>query len=366
MAKKFMNAELEAIRNNLKCAYCDKTFIGSNSQAWKVKYEKRRVYCSDECRRCGNGNGRKKPDLISCGPCLTCEKPFLSRAKKPFCSLACYLKRGKGTTTRKPSSESAESREQRAARLRTGKYVKCLDCGAQIYEKPSRPRRFCNQICYRSYMASRFDRHVGNPATIEVMQAYDEFLDQDELSCIVDGCEWHGRHLSLHVNFAHGITAEDFKKLAGFNLSSGIIAKPTAELYSARALTGVALATYDAAEHLEELRSLAQKPRNYYSREASEHMMKARALAADTPGPDRVCRGCGVTFQQSTPMGKALYCKKECRDSHYALLRKVPNPKKRIQDEHGKFVWVDSSRTENVLTPDMETSEKFSFGIQEV
>jgi hypothetical protein len=243
--------------------------------------------------------------------------------------------------------------------MRTGKYVNCLDCGAQIYEKPSCSRRFCNQICYRSYRASRFDRHVGNPATIEGMQAYDEFLDQDELSCIVDGCEWHGRHLSLHVNFAHGITAEDFKMLAGFNLSSGIIAKPTAELYSARALTGVALATYDAAQ-----RSQAQKPRDYYSREASEHMMKARAIAADTPGPERVCRGCGVTFQQSTPMGKALYCTKDCRGSHYAQLSKVPNPKKRIQNEHGRFVWVDSSRTESVVTPDTEASGESYLSIQ--
>src|SRR5260370_23996119 len=128
MANKFMNAELEAIRNNLKCAYCDKTFIGSNSQAWKVKYEKRRVYCSDDCRRCGVGNGRKKPNLISCGPCPTCKEHFLSRSVKPFCSLKCYLERGESTTARKPSSESAESRERRAAGMRTGKYVNCLDC----------------------------------------------------------------------------------------------------------------------------------------------------------------------------------------------------------------------------------------------
>lgn len=319
-----MNAELEEIRNNLKCAYCTKTFIGSNSKAWKVKYEKRRVYCSDECRRRGVANGRKKEHtLISCGPCRTCHEFFLSREQRPFCSLACYWKCGKGTTTPKPSSESAESRERRAASLRTGKYVKCLDCSTQIYEKPSRPRRFCNQICYRSYMASRFDRHIGNPATIEKMQGYDEFLDQDELSCMVADCEWHGKHLSLHVNYAHGITAEELKILAGFNLGSGIIAKPTAELYRARSLTGVALLATCDAGRLDKLRSLS-RTHNYHSREASEHIIKSRALVAKTPGPERECRGCSVRFQQSTPMGRTLYCTKVCRNSHYALLLKVP------------------------------------------
>lgn len=48
---RFMNAELEALRDNLECGHCGAKFKGSDSQAWKVKYERRTVYCSDVCRK---------------------------------------------------------------------------------------------------------------------------------------------------------------------------------------------------------------------------------------------------------------------------------------------------------------------------
>lgn len=41
---------LEALRDNLECGHCGAKFKGSDSQARKVKYEKRVVYCSGTCR----------------------------------------------------------------------------------------------------------------------------------------------------------------------------------------------------------------------------------------------------------------------------------------------------------------------------
>ena len=40
---KFMNAELIKIRDNLVCGHCSCVFIGSDSQAWKVKYEQKDI-----------------------------------------------------------------------------------------------------------------------------------------------------------------------------------------------------------------------------------------------------------------------------------------------------------------------------------
>lgn len=56
-------------------------------------------------------------------------------------------------------------------------------------------------------------------------QNYDEFLDSDELRCILPGCEWVGSSLSGHLWFFHGVTAAKFKELAGFNRRTGLVGK---------------------------------------------------------------------------------------------------------------------------------------------
>jgi hypothetical protein len=73
------------------------------------------------------------------------------------------------------------------------------------------------------------------------MPSYDEFLKQKELHWVVLGCEWMGLHLSFHVNLAHGMTHKEYKLAQGFNLDTGVIAKPLAEKYGERPHQGIAL-----------------------------------------------------------------------------------------------------------------------------
>jgi len=67
--------------------------------------------------------------------------------------------------------------------------------------------------------------------------------------------------------------------------------------------------------------ALAENPIRYRSLEGKEHVMKAKALLGC--GPERVCVGCGKVFRQSTPMGRALYCTRECRNKTYSEKAKL-------------------------------------------
>ena len=71
----FMNAELVKIRDNLVCGHCECKFVGSDSQARKVKYEACIVYCSSTCR---HAMMRKKfsTPAPNRGPCKHCKKEF--------------------------------------------------------------------------------------------------------------------------------------------------------------------------------------------------------------------------------------------------------------------------------------------------
>jgi hypothetical protein len=161
-------------------------------------------------------------------------------------------------------------------------------------------------------MAKRFDRYIASPEAVALPQNYDEFLLNEELPCLVEGCSWQGRGLGLHVNLAHGITAADFKRICGFNKGTGLIPPDMAKLLSERALTGVALLNnYTPNPHAH--------PKGYsLSLEGKEHYNKTQALIRATEkGPMRICCGCGTEFQQSTPFGHAKFCTKTCRRSAY-------------------------------------------------
>jgi hypothetical protein len=120
--------------------------------------------------------------------------------------------------------------------------------------------------------------------------------------------------LALHMNQAHGVPRDEFKRAAGFNLKSGIISADLAEVLQGRERTGVALPSFDRT-------GLSPTPstRNYRSLEGKEHMAKARALLMAEPGPMHTCRQCGKEFRQSTPTGKTLYCSTRCRSKFYSL-----------------------------------------------
>lgn len=303
---KFMNAELRRIQNNLVCAHCKAIFKGSESQAWKVKYERKLVCCSDACRTAHIRSLLYKP-VPTCGPCPTCGQMFASRnTRKKFCSLDCYTQSEQFKNMRQEASQAARQKRTRP----------CPECGRMFGDdrQTSRGRKFCSTPCYRAWMAKRFDRWMANPETMMLPQSYDEFLDQEELRCLVDGCDWSGRNLSMHMNSAHGVRAREFKRAAGFNYKSGIISKPLAVLLGNRPLVGVGLEPPSRPPALDAQYQLSN-PHSYRSLEGSEHHRKTRALAGN--GPSRQCLGCGRSFTQSTPFGRALYCSPECRDRNY-------------------------------------------------
>lgn len=315
-----MNAELQRIRENLRCAHCESVFVGSESQARKVKYESAIVYCSAVCRAAAARNRYSKP-LPNRGPCKTCGKEFFSRTSKHFCDIKCYTQSkqfGQLLAEARNKSLSKEARSKIAAKLKKGGEIPCPECGTQVYRKPSDRRRFCCKPCYRSYLAKRFDRWIANPEGMALPQCYDEFLDREELTCVIDGCSWRGRHLTLHVNQAHGLRSDEFKRAVGFNLSTGIVSKSLAEQMSERAKVGIASIDYSGPlpDHGKVNRGI-----RYWSKEGSEHLRKSRALAG--PGPQHQCKGCRILFTQRTPFGRAVYCTPTCRDAHYAEQKKI-------------------------------------------
>lgn len=318
---KFMNAELVAIRDNLTCGHCSATFSGSDSQAWKVKYEKRTVYCTSTCRHAAMSNKFRTPPPNR-GPCRHCGKEFFSRTAKFYCSMDCYINSDQFKEVVQAAHKKSMLPEVRAAvsaARKKGESVSCLECGEDVYQKPSRRRKFCSTSCYRSYFAKRFDRWVANREGMALPECYDEFLDQESLPCLVDGCGWQGAHLSTHMNIAHGVPADEFKRAAGFNIGTGVIARPLAERLQQRPPTGVAVSGERKGG---ELSVPPTGPRGYVSAEAVEHLKKVRALALMEPGPERSCLGCGVLFRQSTPFGRTKYCTVECRDVTYSRKRK--------------------------------------------
>ena len=133
--------------------------------------------------------------------------------------------------------------------------------------------------------------------------------------------------------------ADEFKRAAGFNLGTGVIAKPLAEALRERIAVGVAAGMDDnarvAALALSQ-KSLAGNYIRYKSLEGREHAKKSRSMLG--PGPQRICAGCSTVFQQSPPMGKALYCSRDCRDNAYAEQRHAI-AKKPVRQKDGTLRW---------------------------
>ena len=280
------------------------------------------MFCSTICRHAYLRSKYSTP--IPEHDCQGCGVKFESRRASKFCGMKCY------TGSKQFTEMIAESREKsqtpwsiarRAEIARRGEGRPCLECGNDVYIKKSeKTKKFCSTVCYRNYMAKRFDRQIAAPEKLSLPQGYDEFLTKDRLPCLIEGCGWEGSHLSLHMNQAHGVIAEEFKRAAGFNMHSGIVSLPLSEALSARPLVGVAKDADLRVLGKENLN--AKKAFKYRSLEGKEHHAKSRSLLLGQTGPERVCIGCGSTFMQSTPMGLAKYCNKECRREHYSILGK--------------------------------------------
>ena len=309
-----------------KCAACSKDFVPTPSQEKHKKYnETNSSYCSRECQSSQHNKHLAKP---LCGPCPTCGGMFKSRgtAKKLFCDMKCYTA---SPGFKKMIAENCLNNASKA----TGKppagytptYKNCIECGTEFQTKPSSNSKYCSKMCYRKYMTKRFDRWIASPQKIALPQAFDEFLTSEVLPCLVEGCDWKGHHLSGHMNQTHGVTARNFKKLAGFNLGSGIVSAPLHEALCERDHVGVAT---DGSRFNMYRSGVEQKRTQYKSLEGKEHRAKTNALKNETEEkPVRVCTGCGVEFRQSSHFGRKLFHSFECRDAYYKTHRK-PTPRK--------------------------------------
>lgn len=306
----------------LSCSHCKALFVGTPTQAYNSVRHQKNVFCSSICRHAYLREKFQTP--VPRHDCQACGIKFASRRDAKYCSLACYTGSGQFSellANAREKSMTPAAIAKRAESARRGEGKPCLECGQDVYAKKSESKKkFCSTACYRAYMAKRFDRQIAAPETLSLPQAYDEFLMKDQLPCLVDGCGWIGAHLSLHMNQMHGITAEEFKRAAGFNRSSGIVSRGLSEAMSARALTGVA-ARSDLRELGVKFRGQSYKL-SYASLEGKEHRAKSMLLVRSEAGPTRQCTGCGSEFAQSSPMGRAKYCCKACRSEHYAKMDK--------------------------------------------
>lgn len=369
----FMNAELVAIRDALVCGCCGTVFKGSDSQARKVKYEKLTVYCSKFCRAKGQGD-KLRLSVPKVGNCKHCGKEVYSRnPDKQYCDSVCYQASDqlKATAQQNIANIAKQNPVKKAIRelnavvgrviltgdqtligLRAkgtdqltaeayspaGAVCNCLECGKAMYAKPSDPRQFCGQKCYRAHKAKRFERWAANPQPLVEITDYEAFLNRDILTCIVQGCCWEGKHLSLHVNQTHGIPAEAFKALFGFNKTAGVIGKSLAERYSQRELQGIA--RYPDSSGLEKAQQTPRSPESYRrTRQALENAQRSHQCIDESTRPIRVCQGCGQSFVQSTVFGRAKYCTVDCRTQSYASEKKRA-AKRPIRNKDGTFRWV--------------------------
>lgn len=295
----------------VKCAWCESEFqTVSRSQLGAFNIGNN-VYCSKRCRAAFDRRRSDNRHLL--GPCANpnCGIMFRSRRKdKKFCSLKCYL--------------SSDQVDQHLKDINPGlkpevrlPVTNCLQCGIEIKNKHA-IKKFCSKTCQRQHYAERFDRWIANPETLALPQNYDEFLMQEELPCLVDGCNWVGKHLSRHCNLVHGITAEKFKELAGFNKSTGLVTADISKQLSDRMrhqiAEGITLPGI-AQEGLQGGRRNTGPP----SLEAKEHMTKSQAIiAATAPSkPDVPCPICGEPVKQRHN-GRQVYCSVKCRAVEYS------------------------------------------------
>ena len=236
------------------------------------------------------------------GPCPTCGQMFLSNRKgKIYCDMECYSKDPKtATRLRKLNEEKSKEATKKALKAEAAgekttsrpKGMPCKNCG-----EPCRIHRsYCSSGCRREYFNARFDRWIASPQKLALPQNYDEFLLQDVLPCLVEGCQWKGKHLSFHMNVTHGVSADEFKELAGFNKKTGVVSYDVHKLMSRLAKERVAAGLVTGLTP-----GTPGMPRkNSPSRlEGREHSRKAH-LDAMAQLSDRIkfCRQCGIAIRQ--------------------------------------------------------------------
>jgi len=161
--------------------------------------------------------------------CSVCGSEFQSRSKhRKFCDLKCYARSKEGRAKLLAASKKGAAQRRKH---KGSKQVACIQCGQAIYTTtPEKTFRFCNSRCRRTYWRKLFDELIANPEGLPLPQNYDEFLDRAELPCLMPNCDWEGRSLGGHMFQCHGITANEFKEMAGFNRGTGLVGTQTARM----------------------------------------------------------------------------------------------------------------------------------------
>lgn len=77
-----VEVELENDRRELTCQFCGKAFLAYGQ-------EKRRKYCTDECRQQAQYAAYRAKHPIPMVSCAICGREFPRRSKKIYCSKAC-------------------------------------------------------------------------------------------------------------------------------------------------------------------------------------------------------------------------------------------------------------------------------------
>lgn len=285
--------------------------------------------------------------------CPTCEKTFRTRnPDKTYCTIRCYTKSDQFSEMKERNRLSINDRiRDRIGREPGPVNAVCLCCEGTFVTRcisGVNVKKFCGDVCRRRYYSERFDRFVANPETIALPQCYDEFLTKESLPCLIEGCEWEGVKLAMHVNLVHGISAREFKKMAGFNITTGVVTPELHESMCRRAQNEnfgdfrladppradpETVDPYISLERIEHLRKgmslsdaysrIAEKNRELYSREPwrkselSERLKRTKEKHKDII--DKVCArdGCGKPFKISVMKTYKAYCSPACAHASY-------------------------------------------------
>lgn len=274
-----------------RCKRCNTEF--HTTKSWQV-------YCNSACRVAVD---RERAPYES-GPCLICKKMFKARTKgRQYCSLDCYLQ----SDTFKEMSAKNYSKMKHADKCGVPRI--CPQCDKE-YPRSKRAK-YCSNACRRRWFAERFDRWIANPESVALPQNYDEFLSRNVLPCPIESCNWQGEFLGLHVNTAHGITAHEFKKLCGFNVTTGLVGEELSSKLGNKNPVSL-IPGYNR------LGDKGNKDSTYVSNESREHRKKARAIVPNTSGAHKNCRTCGAVVEQPY-IGHKLYCSEYCRSKWYQI-----------------------------------------------
>ena len=309
------------------CSECGEPFetdLGTTYGHFKKGHN---VYCSGKCRS-KHSNRTRNDNAPVAGICPTCNTEFRSVIKgKKYCSMDCYTSSISFKTRMKEMNATLQKRRLEEAGIEFTKEGvailptrTCPNCET-VFElkKPSDKKKYCNNDCRRQYFANRFDRWIANPETLALPQNFDEFMGQEQLPCLIDGCDWKGEHLGRHVNIVHGVTAEKFKELAGFNHGTGLVGSSLRKHLRDRMLSWIEDGTI-VPLGADLPRPASETKRRKQRLEGKEHYKKARAIieASGPARPPRPCKQCGKPSPQPT-VGRTDYCSTKCRSKFYSL-----------------------------------------------